>query len=583
MVTITSDIIQYSFVRHLRVAIFLVSFATLSAAWATDRHVSILEFSDLPRSAAVELTAQGFDVDTCSDGHLQVYADAKERARIDALGYAYTVVGHQPNPPNFSDSAKGVGTYHSYNAMAQQLQAAATVYPAITQLVSVGTSVQGRYLWALRITDNPLIEEDEPEFKFISSIHGDEVLGVELCLYLIDHLLSNYGEDTEAGERATTLVNETDIWIMPLMNPDGHIAGTRRNAHNVDLNRNFPSYTLDNGLGTLYDGDPFLDGGREPETVAVMNWTAENSFVLSGNIHGGALVMNYPYDDGDAPAGEYAIAPDDALFIDISKRYSVTNTPLWNSPSFPMGISNGSDWYTVFGGLQDWSYRYMSCFDITMELSNSKRPLESDLPLLWGQNQESMLTYIEATHIGIRGLVTDFYTGDPLYARIVSSANSQPVYTDPDVGDYHRMLLPGTYDITVDAAGYEMVTVANIAVGAGAATRIDLRLFPEGSEGEPGSIPHDADQDANYHVDLSEILRVIQFYNTGGLFCDENTEDGYAAGTGDTSCAPHNSDFTPQDWKISLSEVLRSIQIFNADSYFPCPAGEDGYCPVFSL
>lgn len=92
------------------------------------------------------------------------------------------------------------------------------------------------------------------------------------------------------------------------------------------------------------------------------------------------------------------------------------------------------------------------------------------------------------------------------------------------------------------------------------------------------------DVNGNYKVELSELLRLIQFYNTDGLHCaapDPGTEDGFVPGfDGDHTCAPHDSDYSPRDWVISLSELLRVIQFYNSDGYIPCGEGEDGFCPV---
>ena len=93
------------------------------------------------------------------------------------------------------------------------------------------------------------------------------------------------------------------------------------------------------------------------------------------------------------------------------------------------------------------------------------------------------------------------------------------------------------------------------------------------------------DQDLNAKVELSELLRVVQFYNAGGLRCADDpsdSEDGYLAGViGLSNCAPYTSDCNPQDWSISLTELLRTIQFYNAQSYYYCPgeATEDGFCP----
>ncbi len=76
---------------------------------------------------------------------------------------------------------------------------------------------------------------------------------------------------------------------------------------------------------------------------------------------------------------------------------------------------------------------------------------------------------------------------------------------------------------------------------------------------------------------------MIQFFNSGGLHCEAGTEDGYAPGPpGDTSCAIHSGDYNPQDWQIGLSELLRVIQFFNSAGYHACPEGEDGFCPGLS-
>ncbi len=93
--------------------------------------------------------------------------------------------------------------------------------------------------------------------------------------------------------------------------------------------------------------------------------------------------------------------------------------------------------------------------------------------------------------------------------------------------------------------------------------------------------PHTADQDNNNVISLSELLRVIQFFNSNGLHCQAGTEDGFAPGSGDQTCAAHDSDYNPQDWLINLSELLRLIQFFNSGGYHACPGEEteDGFCP----
>jgi len=89
---------------------------------------------------------------------------------------------------------------------------------------------------------------------------------------------------------------------------------------------------------------------------------------------------------------------------------------------------------------------------------------------------------------------------------------------------------------------------------------------------------HSADRDQDHTISLSELLRIIQFYNSGGLHCQSGTEDGYDPGMGDQACDLHSSDYNPPDWTINMSELLRIIQLFRSPGYYPCIDGEDGFC-----
>lgn len=99
-----------------------------------------------------------------------------------------------------------------------------------------------------------------------------------------------------------------------------------------------------------------------------------------------------------------------------------------------------------------------------------------------------------------------------------------------------------------------------------------------------GDLPshHSADTNRDGAIGLSELLRVIQFFNSDGYSCDAPTEDGFRPGPGDrASCARHDSDYQDPEWRISLSELLRLIQMFNARVYGFDPSTEDGFRPIF--
>ncbi len=379
---------------------------------------------------------------------------------MKALGFDVTVVPRVS--PNMTRA------YHSYSTLTSELQAIAAANPTICELHDIGNSVQGRKLWFMKISDNVSVEEDEPEFKYISTMHGDEPVGMEMCMYLINLLVDDYGTDPQI----TNLVDNVEIWIMPLMNPDGYSNQSRYNAQGYDLNREFPDRVSDPNNST---------SGRPAEVRHVMNWAFGKSSVLSANFHTGALVVNYPYDSDPNPWSNYSATPDDALIIEQSLTYSELNSPMYNSWYFNDGIVNGVEWYMIYGGMQDWNYVWMGCNEVTVELSDNKWPSSGQLPGYWNDNRDSMLAYMELCLEGVRGVVTDSVTGAPVDATVRAVGINHDVYTDPDVGDYHRMLLPGTYSMRFTADGYETQTISSVSVGSGAATRLDVQLVPEGA------------------------------------------------------------------------------------------------------
>jgi hypothetical protein len=350
------------------------------------------------------------------------------------------------------DPMRAYFTLDEYNNFMQQT---AAQYPNLCQLVQFGTSVQGRPLYFLKITDNPSQEENEPELKYVGSIHGDEVVGYDMLIRLIQLLTSQYGTNT----RITNIVNNTEIWINPMFNPDGNALVQRYNANGVDLNRNFPTPT----------GNQHPDGyATQVENIAMMDFSNAHDFDLSINFHGGSLVINYPWDY------TYTLAPDDALLHEMALTYSRQNTPMYNSTEFPQGVTNGAAWYVIDGGMQDWNYFYTDCFELTGEISNVKWPPASQLDTFWAQNQESLLQYLEFAQRGVHGLVTD-PDGTPLQANITVAGNAKVVKTDLPLGDYHRLLLPGTYEITASATGYISQSVT-VTVPAGGNTFQDFCL-----------------------------------------------------------------------------------------------------------
>ena len=325
-------------------------------------------------------------------------------------------------------------------------------------------------------------------------MHGNEAVGREMLLVLVKYLCEGYGRD----ERVTRIVDSTRIHILPTMNPDGFEVANegdaqglrgRANAHNKDLNRNFPDQ---------FFTKPGLNDVPEPETAAIMSWSRQYPFVLSANLHGGSLVANYPYDDTPDPrdrGGKYSASPDDTTFIILSKLYAQANPKMASGTHacgepFEDGITNGAKWYSVSGGMQDWNYLHTNDFEITLELGCTKYPRHEKLETFWKENRESLLQYMESVHLGFKGFVL---SDDGL---AVSNATIHVEGIDHDIisatdGDYWRLMAPGNYTVTVSAPGFDSLSQSVEVTGAifidadtklAGARQYNFTLQPDSSE-----------------------------------------------------------------------------------------------------
>jgi len=98
--------------------------------------------------------------------------------------------------------------FHDYNEMVEILNQAAQDHPNIVTVQSLGLSVENRAIMGVKISDNPGDEENEPEFRVVGLHHGDELMGTEINLRLLEYLTDNYGTDPNV----TSLVNGS---VMP--------------------------------------------------------------------------------------------------------------------------------------------------------------------------------------------------------------------------------------------------------------------------------------------------------------------------------------------------------------------------------
>lgn len=361
--------------------------------------------------------------------------------------------------------------YPAYTEYLNLMHAFAYAFPDICSVEEFGESINGKKLLALKITKNPDDHEREPVVFYTAGIHGDEPLGTVLLLRLIEYLLNNYPTSNEVRE----LVDRLEIWINPMSNPDATyflsdtsvVGAVRFNAAQVDLNRDFPDIRNDNWAGVI----------RQPETEAMINFMKEIRPALSAGFHGGAEVVNYPWDTWSK------LHADDLWFRTISRAY-VDTVHQYSQNGYMTfldnGITNGYAWYSVYGGRQDYVNCLLHGREVTIELSNDKLPADDELEVYWNYNRRSLLQFLGKALTGITGEVTDSLTGLPVTAQIrlvEHDRDSSFVMSASPGGLYSRLTSEGSFLLQFEAPGYQTERHA-VQVFHGLHTLLNVKMNP---------------------------------------------------------------------------------------------------------
>lgn len=410
------------------------------------------------------------------------YANPTEYAKLLSLGYTTTLL----TPPSMQEEAvmwtggnratyewDSYLTYDQYVAMMEGFPSAAAS-GRHCELVDLGTLTTSNHRRILGIRLNNGQPDGKPKFLYSSTMHGDEVTGMILMLRLIDEFTTS--NDT----RILNLLDSLDIFIFPNTNPDGTynggnntVSGAKRyNGNNVDLNRHFPDF----------DDGPHPDGASsyQNETQWMMNLAQEYLFTMAANYHGGAEVMNYPWDTYQPTH------PDDAWWRLVSLEYVSKARAVYSSymsDTYTNGITNGYAWYTITGSRQDYMNYYGQCKEITIECSTAKTPSASNLPNFWNYNHNSMLAYMEQCLRGVHGVVRDSQTNETIQGVSVVVQNHDALgssVTSHNVGDFHRPIKGGSYTFVFSKEGY-CTEYVDVTLLDGQRIDLDVYLTPSGS------------------------------------------------------------------------------------------------------
>jgi carboxypeptidase T len=282
---------------------------------------------------------------------------------------------------------QATGLYHTYAEMTTFLQNLAVTYPTIMSVSSIGKTYEGRDLWIVKLSDNVHQQENEPEVLFMGAHHGNEKPSYEVCLYFIQYMVEHY--DNASTPEVRDVINGTQIYILPMVNPDGVEAGTRKNrepnhglfgfspiitSRGVDLNRNygyrwfllflFPSFY---GSTTSWiDSSDDYHGIRpfsENETQVIEQFVDTHNITISISYHTYGDLVLYPWGYTFLPPKEKS------LFVSIGENISTINHYV---------VSQSIGLYPTLGDACDWMYGAHGVLAYTIELGTTYAPTNPD-------------------------------------------------------------------------------------------------------------------------------------------------------------------------------------------------------------
>lgn len=328
--------------------------------------IAIEDASDLQTLERLDAASPEFQIwtDYVGLGSIDVRLSPGQKPVLDASGLSYTIQVEDwqrqleqmfkgAGEPGFFDS------YRTHNEHIGFLYNLADTYPDLAEVFTVGRSVEGRFMWAIRITGPG---EDKPGVLYHGGQHGNEVLGPVVVAYLAEYLLTRY--DTDPEVRA--LVDNVEWFLLTIMNPDGYEANGRSNANGYDLNRNW------GGPGA--QPNPF----SQPETAAMRDLLlAHPNIRVHLDFHTFGRMILWPWGHSpdlciDNPT--YETLGDDMAELIFQFRGSDYDE---RGPAY-------TTIYPVYGGSIDYSYGELGLWAIVYELGNDyyghSQPISEIMP-----------------------------------------------------------------------------------------------------------------------------------------------------------------------------------------------------------
>ncbi|MEN8007801.1 MAG: M14 family zinc carboxypeptidase [Candidatus Krumholzibacteriota bacterium] len=345
-------------------AVFLILLVLTGLALAAEPHHAKVEIKlDAPGAAEFVRANRGrLDILQAKPGsYVHIAAKPGDLEFLRASGQDFEILQADMETANaYSDKGIGYGIYHTYSETFAFVDSLRLLYPnVISQKWSIGQTLEGRDLWAFRVSDNPDIDENEPEILIDAMHHAREIMSSEFTIMFAEYLAQNYGTDPEI----TWLVDNRELYIVPVVNPDGSVYNEtnspsgggmwRKNRRDngdgtfgVDPNRNYTYMWGYDDSGSSPDPSSEVyrgpSAGSELEIQAMMNFINSREIRTHDTIHTYSNLTLYPWGYISTPTSDGAIF--DHMGVEMTKYNGYT-------PGQP-----GAILYTVNGGTFDWAY-----------------------------------------------------------------------------------------------------------------------------------------------------------------------------------------------------------------------------------
>ncbi len=446
----------------------------------------------------------------------EVITDQAGLERLQAAGLKIDLIearrGRQPlaqgshgqSPDPSLDIPLQDNRYHDPAEIEAFLNQVVTDHPAITRKFSLGNSRQGRPIWALLISDNAAVDEDEPSILFNAAHHAREVMTPEIAMDIIGLLTDGYGVDPEMTRR----VNAYQILVVPVVNPDGvqrvHVTddfwrknlrdndnnGTINSSDGVDLNRNY-EWGFGNqcqGSSSTFNSETYRgpSEGSEPETKAMLDLGRNYTPVFDVEYHSYSEAVYYALScDPKFSPKLSTVSGDGSISRVIGEDLAVRIVQADGGIGY-LAAPYGS---RVDGTGRDQQYHEGGSISFVVEVNND---LEGGFhpdyglwrdPTVTGHRAswQWLIDRIDGPAIG--GHVRDAATGLPLQAEIsldeLTLPDGKRLTSRSDTGRFHLIVVPGSYTLRIRKPGYQDAAVPVVVDTT--AQSVEVALQPLGA------------------------------------------------------------------------------------------------------